>query len=145
MIINGEKVPAFSATTLSIPSTPKDNFDDIIAHSREYYARPRLEVEAEIREAIEQSEKYKRELSDSGRQEGTEPKLTIDTSSKPVFRPVSVDTRPARRTEHKPNYTPQADLRRSGLSPNMAEGKERLGLKDLVRLAAEHSESKVEF
>ena len=55
MIINGEKVPAFSATTLSIPDTPKDNFDAIIAHSRENFARPRLEVEAEIREAIEQS------------------------------------------------------------------------------------------
>ena len=78
MIINGEKVPAFSATTLSIPDTPKDNFDAIVAHSREYYARPRLEVEREIRETIEQSEKYKRELSDSGRQE--EPKLVINTS-----------------------------------------------------------------
>ena len=30
MIINGEKVPAFSATTLSIPDTPKDNLDAIV-------------------------------------------------------------------------------------------------------------------
>ena len=59
MIINGEKVPAFSATTLSIPKTPKDNLDAIIAHSRELFARPRLEVESEIRETIEQSEKTK--------------------------------------------------------------------------------------
>ena len=153
MIINGEKVPAFSATTLSIPSTPKDNFDAIVAHSREYYARPRLEVEEEIREAIEQSEKYKRELADSGRQEGTGAKLIIDTTSAPVFRPVSSDdgrgAGHSRKTEHKPNYynapTPQQDLRRSGLSPNAAEGKERLGLKDLARLAAEQSGSKVEF
>ena len=34
MIINGEKVPAFSATTLSIPDTPKDNFDAIVENSR---------------------------------------------------------------------------------------------------------------
>ena len=154
MIINGEKVPAFSATTLSIPSTPANNFEAIVAHSREYYARPRLEVEAEIREAIEQSEKYKRELADSGRQDGSaggggrEPKLVISSDEKPVFAPVSNDRR-SRRTEHKPNYpktpTPQGDLRKLKLSPNAAEGKERLGLKDLARLAAEQSGSRVEF
>ena len=147
MIINGEKVPAFSATTLSIPNSPSDNFDAIVAHSREYYARPRLEVEAEIREAIEQSEKYKRELSDSGRQE---PKLVINSddvrgNEKPVFKPIPTP----RRAEQKPNLkrqaTPQGDLRRLKLSPNMAEGKERPGLKDLARLAEEMGQGKVEF
>ena len=139
MIINGEKVPAFSATTLSIPDTPKDNFDAIVAHSREYFARPRLEVEREIRETIEQSEKYKRELSDSGRQE--EPKLVINTSEKPVFKPVS--------TEQKPNTkfaNPVADFKKQKLSPNAAEGKERLGLKDLAKLVADkNAQGKVEF
>ena len=173
MIINGEKVPAFSASTLSIPGSPQDNFEKIVAHSREYYARPRLEVETEIRETIEQSDKYKKELSDSGRQE--EPKLVIDSSAdKPVFRPVSssnssttpartsfnsakresrATTRPGYRTdyksEQKPNRkvsTPQADFRRQNISPNAAEGKERLGLKDLARLAAEvEGQGKVEF
>lgn len=135
MIINGEKVPAFSATTLSIPDSPSDNIDAIIAHSRDKFARPRLEVEAEIRETIEQSEKYKKELSDSGRQE--EPKLVINTSEKPVFRPVS---RPNSRAEQKPNLkesTPQAEFRRQKLSPNAAEGKERLGLKDLAKIVGE--------
>jgi hypothetical protein len=154
MIINGEKVPAFSATTLSIPDTPKDNFDAIIAHSREYYARPRLEVETEIRETIEQSEKYKKELSDSGRQE--EPKLVINTNEQPVFRPVSTantsstqrsakTNKPAVKSEQKPNLrypntravSPQEDFRRQKLSPNAAEGKERLGLKDLTKLVTE--------
>ena len=127
MIINGEKVPAFSATTLSIPDTPRDNIDAIISHSREYFARPRMEVEKEIRETIEQSEKYKRELANSGRQE--EPKLIIKNT-----------------TEQKPNFkyvSPQADFRRQNLSPNQAEGKERLGLKDLAKLAEQ--EGKVEF
>lgn len=107
MIIGGEKVPAFSATTLSIPETPKDNFDLIVAHSREYYARPRLEVETEIRETIEQSEKYKRELANSGRQEA--PKIVIENGEeKPIFK----------------------------VSPNTAEGKTALGLKDLASLVA---------
>lgn len=131
MIINGEKVPAFSATTLSIPETPANNMGEIVAHSREYFARPRMEVEKEIRETIEQSEKYKKELSDSGRQE--EVKMVINTKEKPVFAPVPSKVK----SEQKPNKlqpTPQGDLIRMKLSPNVAEGKERLGLKDLAQL-----------
>ena len=117
MIINGEKVPAFSATTLSIPKTPTDNFDAIVAHSREYYARPRREVEAEIRETIEQSERYKRELADSGRQE---PRLVI--SSNNSSQQVSATRK---------------DLKERKISPNTAEGRENPGLKDLAKLVAE--------
>ncbi|MBR0488329.1 type IV secretion system DNA-binding domain-containing protein [Candidatus Saccharibacteria bacterium] len=145
MIIGGEKVPAFSATTLSIPDTPKDNFETIVEWSRMNYARPRSEVEAEIRETIEQSEKYKKELSDSGRDAGMAGSNT--GMFMPVFAPVSGNNTSnasgnnassMRRTEQKPNYrpsvTPQADFRRMNLSPNAAEGKERLGLKDLAAL-----------
>ncbi len=124
MIIAGEKVPAFSATTLSLPQPPSDNFDAIIQHSRENFSRPRAEVEEEIRETIEQSEKYKKELSDSGRQEGTNPK-----------------------TVQKPNYkpTPKAEFKKLKLSPNTAEEKTgRLGLKDLGKLVAETKEEKKE-
>lgn len=128
MIINGEKVPAFSATTLSIPATPADNFQKIIAASRAKYSRPRVEVEAEIRETIEQSEKYKRELSDSGREAGS----GLSAGSSSGVTP---------RTEQKPNlkyqFTPQADFRRQNLSPNAAEGKDRPGLKDLAKLVEE--------
>ncbi len=156
MIINGEKVPAFSATTLSIPDTPKDNFDAIVAHSRENFARPRLEVEAEIRETIEQSEKYKKNLSDSGRQ--PEPKLVINSKEQPAFKPVSGDNRefsasirthgPNFSTEQIPNLTyrstPQADFRRQNLSPNTAEGKDRPGLKDLAKLVNESQKNNKE-
>lgn len=134
MIINGEKVPAFSATTLSLPNTPSDNFEAIVAHSREYFARPRLEVEREIRETIEQSEKYKRELADSGRQDSAPRMVIANGEEKPVFAPVKS------RTEQKTNKkssTPQGDFRRQNLSPNMAEGRESLGLKDLAKLVAE--------
>jgi len=130
MIINGEKAPAFSATTLSLPTTPKDNFDQIVASSRRLYARHREEVENEIRATIEQSEKYKKELSDSGRIAGSE--------SSP-------------NTEQKPNKThfqftpsPQSDFRKLKMSPNAAEGKERLTLKDLGTLAAQEFKVKRE-
>ena len=147
MIINGEKVPAFSATTLSIPDSPKDNFEEIIMSSREKYARPRMEVEAEIRETIEQSEKYKRELSDSGRQEEI---LFVPTAqTKEIKIAGRADSGTRAKTEQKPNKrvsTPQAEFRRQNLSPNTAEGKERLGLKDLAKIVEEkaNGEKKVE-
>lgn len=123
MIINGEKAPAFSATTLSLPTTPQDNFEQIIASSRELYARHREDVEAEIRATIEQSEKYKKELSDSGRAAGSEGTSGIEQKpNKPQF-------------QYTPN--PQSDFRKLKMSPNAAEGKERLSLKDLGTLAAQ--------
>lgn len=84
MIINGEKVPAFSATTLSIPQPPTDHLEEIIESSREQYSRPRAIVEDEIRETIEASEKYKKELSDSGRAAG-EQGITQDDYSGAQF------------------------------------------------------------
>lgn len=145
MIINGEKVPAFSATTLSIPDSPADNFSAIIESSRALYARPRAEVEAEIRETIEQSEKYKKELSDSGREAGT----AGGGNKAPVFAPISKhNTSPistpnlnSESPEQKPNLkystSPQADFMKTKMSPNTAEGKERMGLKDLAKLVSE--------
>ncbi len=127
MIINGEKVPAFSATTLNIPKTPADNFEAIIDSSREQYSRPREIVETEIRENIEQAEKYKKALSDSGREAGSRGNQAKDTT--PVFSPV---TRP----KYQP--TPQADFKKLKMSPNQAEEKtDRLTLKDLSRLVSE--------
>ena len=70
MIINGEKVPAFSATSLNLPQTPDDNLEAVIENSRRLYSRSRAEVEAEIKETIEQAERYKQRLSDSGRAAG---------------------------------------------------------------------------
>jgi hypothetical protein len=134
MIIDGEKVPAFSATTLSIPKTPDDNFDAIVESSRNLYSRPRLEVENEIKAAIEQSEKYKKELSDSGRisgEQGITPKLEFK----------SVHNSPHRRHEHTPN-TPQADFMKQKLSPNAAEGTAEPTLKDLKSLLEQSDEGR---
>lgn len=117
MIIGGEKVPAFSATTLSIPNSPKDNFANIIQSSRNTYSRPRAEIEQEIRATIVQSDKYKRELSESGRQ----PEQGIAPSDSSL---------PSPRTEQKPNL--------KTLSPNTAESiPSGPTLKDLKRVLAE--------
>ncbi len=152
MIINGEKVPAFSATTLALPTTPQDNFDKIVEASRRNYARRREEVEAEIRANIEQSEKYKRELSDSGRAAGSAGNIENQINSSYTVRPNNFTAQPTGnydnmrpKTEHKPNFqyipTPQSDFRKLKMSPNAAEGKERMGLKDLGQLVQQAAQS----
>ena len=83
-------------------------------------------MEAEIKETIEQSEKYKKELSDSGRQ----PEVATP-EQKPNFKYQPKFPKPS---------TPQGDFMKQKLSPNAAEGKESLGLKDLAKLAAEKKE-----
>lgn len=52
MVIKGEKAPAFSATTLTLPSAQVDNTGQIIENTRRLYSRPRAEVEQEINAAI---------------------------------------------------------------------------------------------
>lgn len=132
MIINGEKVPAFSATTLNLPKTPEDNLDAIIESSRQLYSRPRAEVEAEIKETIEQADKYKKELSDSGRAagqpgQGNAPQTSPSFSFQPQPNP--------RRKQNKSPAAPQADFKKLKLSPDVAEGKtNRPSLKDLSKL-----------
>lgn len=53
MAIDGEKTPAFSATTLMLPPAQDDHSAEIIQHSRHMYARPKAEVEASINIAPE--------------------------------------------------------------------------------------------
>lgn len=152
MIINGEKAPAFSATTLSLPTTPKDNFDQIVENSRRGYARNRADVEAEIRETIEQSEKYKKELSDSGRlvnEQISNSYTTRGSDSRELSNNRGGENRTLSRTNteqgtKKPAFqyvpTPQSDFRKMKLSPNSAEGKDRPSLKDLGALVRERED-----
>jgi hypothetical protein len=52
MVIKGEKAPAFSATTLTIPASQTDYFSYIVDNSRQLYSRDREIVEREINELI---------------------------------------------------------------------------------------------
>ncbi len=52
MVINGEKAPAFSATTLTLPPAQTDNTGRIIEYTRRNFSRPRMEVEKEIKNTI---------------------------------------------------------------------------------------------
>jgi hypothetical protein len=56
MVINGEKAPAFSATTLTLPPQQADNTSLIIENTRRLYSRSRSDVEQEISRAIQPPE-----------------------------------------------------------------------------------------
>jgi hypothetical protein len=53
MVIKGEKSPAFSASTLTLPPTQTDNSSTIIENKRRNYSRSRADVEQQIDEAIQ--------------------------------------------------------------------------------------------
>jgi hypothetical protein len=53
MVIKGEKSPAFSASTLTLPPPQTDNSSKIIENTRRHYSRSRAEVEQEIATAIQ--------------------------------------------------------------------------------------------
>lgn len=53
MVIGGEKAPAFSATTLTLPLPQIDNTGHIIENTRRTYSRSRADVEQEISASIQ--------------------------------------------------------------------------------------------
>lgn len=68
MVINGEKAPAFSATTLTLPSAQTDNIDAIVENTRRLYGRSRAEVEQSIDEAIRVPDSLKKKPKGSSAQ-----------------------------------------------------------------------------
>lgn len=106
MIINGEKTPAFSATTLTLPGSASDYSEAIIENSRRNYARHREEIEKEIAAVISSSDDFRQSIKEQGSNSG---------ASGAFSRPPSIN--------------------RVKISPNTAENREpSLGLKDLSAL-----------
>ena len=125
MIINGEKANAFSATTLSIPKPPNDLTPRIIEYSRNTYAKTKAEVEALIAANIAAADKFKEDLSNSGRAAGERGGQAQAKDNKPTF---------------KFQPTPQQEFRKQKISPNAAQGEEENagnGLRNLGKLFAE--------
>ncbi|MFA5172671.1 MAG: type IV secretion system DNA-binding domain-containing protein, partial [Sulfuriferula sp.] len=60
MVINGEKVPAFSARTLQLPPPQADNTAAIVEYTRAHYSRTREDVERSINELIMPPEQLQR-------------------------------------------------------------------------------------
>lgn len=59
LTIGGEKAPAFTASTLNMPTPQEDHLHEIVDNSRKLYAKPKSEVESSI--VIETESKFKPE------------------------------------------------------------------------------------
>lgn len=80
MVINGEKAPAFSATTLTLPPAQTDFSPQIIANTRLRYARPRQEIEAEIQKNMSGNTQQQTQPQQAAQQK----QHPVPASSKPV-------------------------------------------------------------
>lgn len=115
MIINGEKTPGFSATTLSLPPRPSNNsFAKIIEYSRRNNAQSRATVEASIKAVMEAADNYRDNLKAGGK---------IGDRETPTEEPKPTQPR------QKPNFkfTPKLDFKKLKLSPSQAQGSEQQG------------------
>lgn len=81
MVINGEKVPAFSARTLQLPPAQADNTPAIVANTRERYAQPRAVVEQSINDMVQPPESLKKSAPQSNAQAKQWP---VDSGAKPT-------------------------------------------------------------
>jgi len=85
MVIKGEKAPAFSATTLTIPASQTNYMQHIVDSSRRKYARERESVEAEIQSQIANTATSASAPRPAGPQSQTlAKKWPVDAGAKPV-------------------------------------------------------------
>jgi hypothetical protein len=103
MVINGEKAPAFNATTLTLPKPQMDNTDQIIENTRSNYCRNREEVEKEISESIKPTalKVLAKTLGVAAVEGEGEPKKRrrVRTRKKKVAEPASVITSSAEKND----------------------------------------------
>jgi hypothetical protein len=97
MVIKGEKAPAFSATTLTLPPAQTDYSPQIIENTRRLYGQPRQEIEELIQMAIGKK---------------TTPQPQPQSQSLQKIHPVPSSATPVKRNEERPasrpNPTPPA-------------------------------------
>ncbi len=82
MVIKGEKSPAFSATTLTIPASQANFMQHIVDSSRRKYARDRTEVEQEIQSLI--STQTAPSAQPKPQSQSLAKKWPVDAGAKPV-------------------------------------------------------------
>jgi hypothetical protein len=118
MVIKGEKSPAFSASTLTLPPPQIDNSSRIIENTRRNYSRNRADVEKEIAEAIQppqhlQSKKPPQSATQAKQwpvnaqsqtitpQQPNRPRIVTEGNTRPAAQPSTPDTIPAIATSNE--------------------------------------------
>jgi len=84
MVINGEKAPAFSATTLKLPAEQIDNSGRIVENSRRLYSRTRSDVEAEIKALIDTPASLQPQVNPEAVRQSNQPQSTSQAKLWPI-------------------------------------------------------------
>lgn len=125
MVVGGEKTPAFSATTLTLPPEQIDNTGRIIENTRRLYSRSRAEVELEISSVVRAQMDAQNGGGNGG---GANPKpqqpqsqtqakqWPIDAGAKAVGSIVTAPLTESSTTPALPNQ-PQAEANADGTAP----------------------------
>ena len=91
MVINGEKAPAFSATTLTLPSEQIDNTGRIIENTRRHYSRSRSDVEQEIDAAIRPPANLQPKPAPAPQSQAQAKQWPVDAGAKAVEHAVALE------------------------------------------------------
>ena len=95
MVINGEKAPAFNASTLTLPAPQTDNTGRIIENTRNNFSRTRVDVEQEISSSIRPPENLQRTNPIAQqRQQYTQQKQKSYSTYNKHSKPVTVYSKP---------------------------------------------------
>lgn len=91
IVIKGEKAPAFSATTLTLPPAQTDFSPQIIENTRRNYARLRSDIEAEIQKNITPAAPQPQgpPRQEPPRSQAQQKQWPVPASNKPVPRPAN--------------------------------------------------------
>lgn len=92
MVIRGEKVPSFSATTLTLPPAQADNSALIVDNTRRIYSKSRAEVEASISQAIQVPQNLQKKSQQTDRP--AKQAAPINQSQQPQQAPQKVSNQP---------------------------------------------------
>jgi hypothetical protein len=93
MVINGEKSPAFSASTLTLPPPQIDNTGRIIENTRRRYSRNRADIEQEISAAIQPPQNLMPKKAPQSQAQAKQ--WPIDAGAKPASAPAQRAATPA--------------------------------------------------
>lgn len=115
MVIKGEKSPAFSASTLTLPPPQVDNTGRIVENTRRLYSRNRADIEAEISNSMQQQQQQQAaapapKSNTLGRQWPINAQSQTITPDRPAAtaapRPAATTTTPAPAGERPATSTP---------------------------------------
>ena len=105
MMIQGEKVPAFSGVTLDLPKASEDYSEEIIENSRRNYSRGREEVELMIRNTVAIPDSLSNKLHKETQALMNEQKKNLPKQTQASMISGAYDANPLKPLERKKPYS----------------------------------------